>query len=305
MTANNVKITSAVYANAKGSLVSVLLSTGESWLVPPGNGSGQANVLDYWVKGGGEIGPYVPPVPGGEIPIGALIWYASRSTPSGWLPCDGAEVKRRQYPLLFSVIGTTFGVGNGTTTFNLPDLTNKFIRGWGPINDLDPNRVFGSNQGDLLFTHNHPVTDPGHTHAVSDPGHTHPMTDPGHTHGVTDPGHTHSVSDPGHSHVSDLTEIGYLGPFATSVPIIYLTPPGYTPSDGSYQVTWASKNANLTVVERTANLSAGLANADLSDETALTGLSTELATTGIQATFADGGAETRPLNLSLLPYIKY
>lgn len=305
MAANNVQITSAVYANAKGTLVSVLLSTGETWTVPPGNGSGQANVLDYWVKNGGNIGPYVPPVPGGEVPIGTLIWYASTRTPSGWLPCDGSTVKRRQYPSLFSVIGTTFGIGDGTTTFNLPDLTNKFIRGWGPVNDADPNRVFGSDQSDLLFSHDHPITDPGHIHGVTDPSHLHPILDPGHTHMVDDPGHTHSVSDPGHFHVAEQTEIGYLGPFATSVPIIYLTPPGFTPSDGSYQVTWADKNADLTVIQRNANIGAEEANAELSNETAFTGVSVVPSSTEIQTSFEQGGVETRPPNLSLLPYIKY
>lgn len=283
----------------------MLLTTGETWLVPPGNGSGQANVLDYWVKGGGEIGPYVPPVPGGEIPVGTLIWYASRNVPSGWLPCDGSEVKRKQYPTLFSVIGTTFGIGDGSKTFNLPDLSNKFIRGWGPINSLDPNRVFGTTQGDLLFSHQHPITDPGHFHVVTDPGHAHPVTDPGHSHTVNDLGHTHTVSDPGHFHVSEKTEIGWLGPISVGVNNWFLTPPGYTPSDQSCTVLWNPKDAGLTVTDRNANIGTETANAGLSDLNSYTGILVELATTGIATSFEDGGFETRPPNLSLLPYIKY
>jgi microcystin-dependent protein len=305
MAANNVQITSAVYANARGSIVSVLLTTGETWRVPPGNGSGQANVLDQWVKNGGSIGPYVPPVPGGVVPIGTLIWYASTRTPSGWLPCDGTAVKRLQYPNLFTVIGTTFGIGNGSTTFNLPDLTDKFIRGWGPVNSLDPDRQFASDQDDLLFSHTHPIRDPGHTHGVTDPSHVHEVTDPGHKHTANDLGHTHGVSDPGHLHTTRRTEIGYLAEFATSVPSIFIAPLGYTPSERSYQVIWEEKNAALVMVERSANLGTQVANAGLSDLTALTGISVDPASTGIQTSFEDGGIETRPPNLSLLPYIKY
>lgn len=305
MAANNVQITSAVYANAAGSLVRVLLTTGETWLVPPGNGSGQANVLDFWVRNGGEIGPYVPPVPGGVVPVGTLIWYASGRTPSGWLPCDGAAVKRRQYPFLFSAIGTTFGIGNGTTTFNLPDLTGRFIRGWGPVNDFDPNRVFGSYQEDLLFSHDHPIADPGHSHEVTDPGHNHPMTDPGHTHTINDLGHVHSVSDPGHVHIVERTEIGYIVAISVGVNDWFLSSPGFTPSDQKCPISWNLADASLTVVQKDANVGTETSNANLSDLSAQTGITVVPNVTGIVTSFEDGGAETRPANLSLLPYIKY
>jgi microcystin-dependent protein len=305
MAANNVQITSAVYANARGSLVSVLLTTGKTWTVPPGNGSGQANVLDQWVKGGGNIGPYVPPVPGGTVPVGTLIWYASLRTPSGWLPCDGSAVKRLQYPILFSVIGTTFGIGDGTKTFNLPDLTNRFIRGWGPVNNLDPDRPFASTQEDRLFSHLHSITDPGHIHDVTDPGHAHPVTDPGHTHTANDLGHTHSVSDPGHFHVVETTEVGYLGPISEGADNWFLTPPGYTPSNQTCPVLWNPKDAGLAVEDRSANIGAEVANAGLSDLNSFTGIEVDPATTGITTSFEEGGIETRPPNLSLLPYIKY
>ena len=305
MTANNVQITSAVYANAKGSLVRVLLTTGETWLVPPGNGSGQANVLDFWVRNGGEIGPFVPPVPGGSVPAGTLIWYASNRIPSGWLPCDGSEVKRKQYPFLFTAIGTSFGSGNGTTTFNLPDLSNNFIRGWGPVNDFDPLRVFGSYQEDLLFSHNHPISDPGHNHGTTDPGHNHPMPDPGHTHTVNDLGHIHPVSDPGHRHVVEKTEIGYIVAVSVGVNDWFLSSPGFTPSDQKCFMTWNLADAGLVVVQKDANVGTEMANANLSDLSSQTGITVVPNVTGIVTSFEDGGAETRPANLSLLPYIKF
>lgn len=62
-------------------------------------------------------------------PTGTVQAYCGMNTPSGWLICNGAAVSRTQYSSLFSVIGTTFGGGDGTTTFNLPNLIDKFIEG--------------------------------------------------------------------------------------------------------------------------------------------------------------------------------
>jgi hypothetical protein len=56
------------------------------------------------------------------VPVGAVIAYGSSTAPKGWLSCLGQEVYRGDYPDLFAVIGTTYGAGNGTTTFNLPNL---------------------------------------------------------------------------------------------------------------------------------------------------------------------------------------
>lgn len=65
------------------------------------------------------------------IPIGTIFWYAKNSVPVGFLACDGSLVGRENYAELFSAIGTTFGAGDGSTTFALPDLRAKFIRGAG------------------------------------------------------------------------------------------------------------------------------------------------------------------------------
>lgn len=64
------------------------------------------------------------------VPLGGILPFAGNgAVPAGYLLCDGAAVSRTVYPDLFSVIGTTYGAGDGSTTFNLPDLTNKFIEG--------------------------------------------------------------------------------------------------------------------------------------------------------------------------------
>lgn len=62
-------------------------------------------------------------------PVGVVQAFAGSATPDGWLLCDGSAVSRTTYAALFAVIGTTYGSGNGSTTFNLPDLADKFIEG--------------------------------------------------------------------------------------------------------------------------------------------------------------------------------
>lgn len=56
----------------------------------------------------------------GFVPIGGLVAYAGTAPPAGWLNCNGAAVKRRAYAALFSILGTTYGAGDGSTTFNIP-----------------------------------------------------------------------------------------------------------------------------------------------------------------------------------------
>ena len=62
-------------------------------------------------------------------PVGVVQAFAGSTTPDGWLLCDGSAVSRTDYAALFAVIGTTYGTGDGSTTFNLPNLADKFIEG--------------------------------------------------------------------------------------------------------------------------------------------------------------------------------
>jgi len=68
---------------------------------------------------------YVDTAVSGGIPSGGLMMWPTASSPTGWLLCDGSEVSRTTYASLFGVVSTTFGVGNGTTTFNLPNYINR------------------------------------------------------------------------------------------------------------------------------------------------------------------------------------
>jgi len=88
---------------------------------------------------------------------GTVIYYLKDSAPSGYLKANGAEISRTTYSDLFSVIGTTFGIGDGSTTFNLPDLRGRFIRSWSDDGSIDSGRLFGSFQNDELKSHSHSI----------------------------------------------------------------------------------------------------------------------------------------------------
>ena len=66
-----------------------------------------------------------------RIPIGTVQHFATETAPDGWLKADGVAVSRTEYADLFAAIGTTFGEGDGSTTFNVPDLQDKFVLGLG------------------------------------------------------------------------------------------------------------------------------------------------------------------------------
>ena len=68
---------------------------------------------------------------------GVIAYYPVASVPSGWLYCDGAAYSRTTYSRLFNIIGTTYGAGDGVTTFNVPDLRGYFIRGWDSVRDFN------------------------------------------------------------------------------------------------------------------------------------------------------------------------
>jgi microcystin-dependent protein len=80
------------------------------------------------------------------IPSGAVQAFAMSAAPTGWLKSDGSAVSRTTYADLFTAIGTTFGSGDGSTTFNLPDLRGEFVRGWDDGRGVDSGRSFGSAQ---------------------------------------------------------------------------------------------------------------------------------------------------------------
>ena len=77
---------------------------------------------------------------------GQVGFFAMTTPPAGWLKADGAAVSRTTYAALFAAIGTTYGAGNGVSTFNLPDLRGEFVRALDDGKGVDAGRVLGSSQ---------------------------------------------------------------------------------------------------------------------------------------------------------------
>jgi microcystin-dependent protein len=88
-------------------------------------------------------------------PAEAIAFVCQNTAPTGWLKANGDAVSRTTYANLFAALGTTFGAGNGSTTFNLPDLRGEFLRGWADGRAVDTGRTLGSAQGEGTQNHKH------------------------------------------------------------------------------------------------------------------------------------------------------
>lgn len=119
-----------------------------------------------------------------SAPVGSIVAYAGTpaSLPANWRVCDGSELSRRDFDVLFNRLSTAWGPGNGTTTFNLPDLRGRFVRGVDggtgrdkgprmPIRRgaLEPTEV-GTLELDALQSHIHTAAQ-----SAADGGHSHPV----------------------------------------------------------------------------------------------------------------------------------
>jgi len=158
-----------------GNLAS-LLPSGNGVLVKTGSSFSLANGVngDFLQVLSGSI-QFNSTIPGG-IPTGAIVPYAANSAPSGWVICNGSLYGRTALDPspqvnLFGIIGTTYGIGDGLTTFAVPDLRGMFVRGFDNGRGLDPLRVFGTDQTFAVESHNHSGTtgnqSVGHTHSIS------------------------------------------------------------------------------------------------------------------------------------------
>lgn len=94
------------------------------------------------------------------IPVGTvfMLFHNPTTVPDGYLKLEGQAVSRVTYQALWSVYGTTYGAGDGSTTFNLPDMRGNFARGFDNGRGFDAGRTFGSYQVDGLKSHNHTST---------------------------------------------------------------------------------------------------------------------------------------------------
>ncbi len=156
------------------------------------NTGGSGPYTSWTISISGPQGATGPTGPAGE-PSGTIVAFGGSTAPAGYLPCDGAPVSRTTYSALFSAIGTTWGVGDGTTTFNVPDLRGRFPLGMGQGNTAQgggagTNRVLGvksngASSGATAGAETHLLTItemPSHNHGSATSGQS-----ANHTHNVT------------------------------------------------------------------------------------------------------------------------
>lgn len=131
----------------------------------------------------------------GQIPVGTVVPFAGSAAPANWLLCAGQVVSRVDYSGLFLVIGTTYGAGDGSTTFGLPDLRGRVVAGVDNMN--------GSAAGRLTNT----VLSASNTIGATGGAQTHTLT------AAEMPSHTHVQNAHGHTMVnpSTGTVISYMG----------------------------------------------------------------------------------------------
>jgi microcystin-dependent protein len=96
-----------------------------------------------------------------EFMAGQVIFCASAAMPAGYVECNGAALSRATYGTLFAAIGSTYGPGDGATTFNVPDLRGEFVRGADRGRGVDSGRGVGTAQSDGTKAHKHPLISTG------------------------------------------------------------------------------------------------------------------------------------------------
>lgn len=133
-------------------------------------------------------------------PTGAISAWSTATAPTGWLLCRGQAISRTTYAALFAVVGTTYGVGDGSTTFNIPDITGRVIAGQEAVATrltAGGSGITGSTLGAAGGAQTVALTEANlaaHTHSASQGSHNH--TQDAHGHGITDT-HVHSYQFPG------------------------------------------------------------------------------------------------------------
>jgi microcystin-dependent protein len=204
---------------------------------------------------------------------GAVMAFARSTAPSGWLKANGAAISRTAYSALFAAIGTTYGAGDGSTTFNIPDARGEFIRGLDDGRGVDSGRIIGSAQADEIKSHTHSV-DPPETTTSSSGNHTHSI----------DPPSTSTTSNGDHAHTFDYR--------------------GDSSSNGAH-IQSGSSGAN-SGTKTTSSTGAHTHTVDIGAfNSATAGVHTHTFDIALFNSGATGGTETRPRNIALLYCIKF
>ena len=205
--------------------------------------------------------------------LGAVVGFPRTTAPTGWLKANGAAVSRTTYSALFAAIGTTYGIGDGSTTFNIPDARGEFIRGLDDGRGIDLSRTLGSTQAEEIKSHTHSV-DPPSTTTSSAGDHTHSV----------DPPSVTTTSNGDHAHTFD-----YRGDSSTG---------GANIQSGSSGANVGTKTTS-TNGAHTHTVDIGAFNSGAA------GSHTHTFDIALFNSGATGGTETRPRNIALLYCIKF
>ena len=209
----------------------------------------------------------------GVGPSGTVVMHAAPTPPPGWLSCDGSAVSRAVYPGLFSSIGTTYGVGDGSTTFNLPNLRGRVAVGFGGSYDTmgatggaetvtltaDQMPVHTHTQNPHSHVQNsHTHTQSAHNHAQNSHNHaqnSHNHSASAHSHGSA----AHNHSQGAHLHGSDGGALGWRGNTFGSGSLAGIAQDGSARNTSSTTASNASTSVT-TYTETSANVAATATN---------------------------------------------
>lgn len=264
------------------------------------------------------------------IPVGSIFTFPVSTTPVGYLVCDGSAVSRTTYADLFALIGVTYGNGNGSTTFNLPDYRGKFLRGLDDGAGIDPEAalrldrgdgttgdVVGTNQDSAMLNHLHQVNPPS-TNTTSGGNHNHSVN-PLNGNTSNSGNHNHVVSStsvwtdlvPTHTHRLRGREanISYsTNPFGGGGNDFVLDDNGNAGPDFIDTSSANSHRHNVTIPSRTTN-SEGDHNHNVTISAFNTNSDGNHAHIVNIPTFDSGlsgtALESRPINISVIYCIKY
>ena len=206
------------------------------------------------------------------LPVGTIQMYPLATAPTAtdhggtWLACDATAVSRSAYSALYAIIGDIYGAGDGSSTFNLPDLRSRVPVGY------NVDTITGRSTraiADGLGAETHTLLDaeiPKHVHPITDAGHVHPIADQTHFHTGSDDGGTDdaslTVTDSGHAHDIDLIkdwaakdtwEVSWKqggDPFTAALAKLQTT--GITIPDHNHSFTSTTDSANISTTETNA-----------------------------------------------------
>jgi microcystin-dependent protein len=123
------------------------------------------------------------------VPIGSIVAWPIATAPANWVLCNNQQLSRVKYKSLFDIIGTTYGVGDGSTTFNVPDLRQKFILG---LAAAGTGSTLAGTGGAIDHTHSHAHTHSAGSYAAA--SHLHTVDPPSTASSSTSIAHTHTFS---------------------------------------------------------------------------------------------------------------